>query len=321
MRDDININTTDRMPHYLCCNGDEQEGPLCVALSNNTHQWVSKLSESWQQLDRLINDSTNASTAIFDTLQALYHCTIELTPYYALHPSLSLSKSLLEKHNISQLSLTHERNKPEFKNKLTDYMTELTSALNTAEHRAASARFDRLFRRKRRTVNTWLTHHLFVRGMTIININLYAPFHTNAEISLSQYSDALKHTIHAFNNKAPQQRGFDGYVWQLRQENNINYYVQILLAVNPSTPYHITIEKINHQWRASWQKLSNTPQFIPKPWLTNVHQQASSESGIKNQVNDITEAFCSLDSIIKLRIAKKLKTYHHSMLKVDKPLL
>lgn len=321
MRTDISMNNTDQMCHKLRSDGDTQGGPLCVKLSNNTYQRASKLIKLWQQLEWSAGHNNSSPIPPLEQWQALYHYVTELTPCYALHPSLCLSQSLLEKYNIPQLALTNKQNMCELKNKLSEYMSELANSLNTAEHRAASASFDRLFRRKRRTVNKWLTHHLFMRGMTIININLYSPYHPNTEISLSQFADAFQHTMHALNNKEPQQRGFNGYLWQLRHDTNINYYVNMLLAVDPSHPQHITIDKINHQWRASWQNQPKVPPFIPKPLLINVHQQASSESETKNTINDTTQAFCSQDSIIKLRIAKKLKTYHHSTIKDDKPLL
>lgn len=321
MRTDITMNATDQIWHKLCSDGDVQGGPLCIELTNNSHQQLSKLIKSWQQLGLLISDNTNASTAIIDTLQALYHHMAELTPYYVLHPSLDLSKSLLEKYNIPQLALTNKQDMSELKNKLTEYMSELTNLLNTAEHRAESASFDRLFRRKRSTVNKWLTLHLLMQGMTIININIYSPYHTRTEISLSQFADAFKRTMHSLNNKTPLQRGFDGYIWQLRYEQDINYYVQMLLAVSPGYPHHMTTDKINHQWQASWQNQPKVPPLIPKPLLINVHQQASSESETKNKISDTTQSFCSQDSIIKLRIAKKFKTYHHSTIKDDKPLL
>ena len=321
MRTDVSMNATDQMWHQLHCDGNTQEGPLRINLSNAPHQRASKLIKLWQQLEWSAGHNNSSPIPPLEQWQQLHSHVSALTPYHVLHPSLSLSKSLLEKHNIPQLSLTNERNKPEFKNKLAEYMTELTSALNSAEHRAKSTSFDRLFRRKRHTVNKWLTHHLLMQSSTIININLYSPYHTDAKISLSQFSDVLKHTIHAFNNSTAQQRGFDGYVWQLRYDNGINYYVQMLLAVSPSCPCHIVTNKINHQWRTSWQKLTKIPQFIPKPLLINLYQRESSENEAKRQINDITEAFCSQDSIIKLHIAKRSKTYHHSTLADDKSLL
>ncbi|MGN5076586.1 hypothetical protein ACTG2C_17845 [Aeromonas veronii] len=321
MRTDITMNASDQMRHQLHCDGNTQEGPLRIDLSNAPHWRANNLIKLWQQLEWSIIHNNSSPIPHLGQWQQLYSHVSALTPYYALHPSLSLSKSLLEKYNIPQLALTNKQDMSELKDKLTEYMSELTNLLNTAEHRAESANFDRLFRRKRSTVNKWLMHHLLMQGMTIININLYSPYHPNTEISLSQFSDAFQHTMHTLNNKEPQQRGFNDYLWQLRHDIDINYYVNMLLAVDPSHPQHITIDKINHQWRASWQNQPKVPPFIPKPLLINVHQQASSESETKNKINDTTQAFCSQDSIIKLRIAKKLKTYHHSTIKNDKPLL
>ncbi|WP_270827552.1 hypothetical protein [Aeromonas sp. Y318-1] len=312
MRTDITMNATDQMWHQLHCDGNTQGGSLRIDLSNVPHWRANNLIKLWQQLEWSIIHNNSAPIPHLGQWQQLYSHVSALTPCYALHPSLSLSKSLLEKYNIPQCSLTNKQDMSELKNKLSGYMSELTNLLNTAEHRAKSANFDRLFRRKRSAVNKWLTHHLLMQGMTIVNINLYSPCHTSTEISLSQFAGAFKHTMHALNNKAPQQRGFDGYLWQLRYDTNINYYVNMLLAVDPSHPQHITIDKINHQWRASWQKRPNIPHFIPKPLPVNVNQRASSECAIINQINDITEAFCSQDSIIKLRITKDLKNYHHT---------
>lgn len=281
---------------------------------SKTNLAVNKIIKRWSEITSAITNEYNTSNMahIFKNLQSMHFDINELALKYELHPSFKLivdMLSLLDTHDDTNSKSYDKQVHDEQFNK---HVSALVAELKSTKHRMASANFDRLFRRKRERIHEWLACTSMSTQCVFMAVMLYPPFKIPCDTSLLNSATSFKKMMYRIRKQSQALRGFEEYAWQLQYDDGVGYYYHLLLAIPPDSNMEVLRKRLACQWEAAWRSTTGDQQAPSLSMQTKGGVSLLSEIDNQAKINKITEEFCALDSIIKLRVPRRMKTFHHS---------
>lgn len=311
MRKDI-INA---LPHNLTlmtpARGDT--APL-ISQYSKTNLAVSKIIKRWSEITNAMTNEYNKSNMmhILKNLQSMHFDINELALKYELHPSLKLIIDMLSLLNAHDEANSKPYDKQVHGEQFNKHVLALVAELKSTKHRMTSANFDRLFRRKRECIHEWLVCNGMSTQCVFIEVMFYPPFKIPCDTSLLKSATSFKKMMHRIRKQSLALRGFEEYAWQLQYDDGVGYYYHLLLAIPPDSNMDVLRKRLACQWEAAWLSTTGDQQAPSLSMQTKGGISLLSEIDNQAKINKITEEFCALDSIIKLRVPRGMKTFHHS---------
>lgn len=297
-------------------------GTPIVAAYNLAYPFVCELGKAWREIEDILNNkwmksSEDDAVAILDKLIEFRHHMAKSVGNYQLHPTLMLSLHLQEGFSLAYPPLvdkTNERNKEKEIDKkalfliLDGYVTTLSDKLNKLSHREECANFDRLSRRKKPRVRQWLNYQMSSQKQAVINVVLYQSLNAPRD-RREKLIAAIARFNYTINNRQAIWRQCNGYIWQLRHDAGIGYYVDWLFAIPSDCDKKAFLNQLYEEWKGAWKKTIGLSQNVPLPFVDQDQDSVFLGESAEAPIDNIADYYCLLDGIMKLNLPASVKTY------------